>query len=275
MLVQSGGIRVQRPRRATLTALTVLFAFHCVAQLDADTPITLDSSEPHDRQVTGLAPPMDPGDAVSLGAIRTLTMNTVSLEGSSQLSGNLVPDPAAYTAGMTVTVMATSTVADGATIELNGLGPKAIVRSGGVPIVSGDIRAGIPARLVYDGVRFQLLSSTQLPCASGYSKANERYCIADQPLPAAAFFDAITTCSAQGARLCTISEWSHACRSIPGFFATVTEAEWVDHAANNNTGAKLVGFGIDGGEGGLGSGCEYGGQVVPTTPNRFRCCSNR
>jgi hypothetical protein len=275
MLVQTGGIRLLRPLRRPFTALAFLIAFHCAAQLQTETPITLDSSEPHGRQVTGLAPPTDPGDAVSLGSMRTLTMNTVSLAGSSQLTGNVVPAPAAYTTGMIITVVATSTVADGATIELNGLGPKAIVRSGGVPILSGDIRVGIPSRLIYDGVRFQLLSSTQLPCPSGFSIANERYCIADQPLPAATFFDAINTCAAQGARLCTISEWSHACRSIPGFFATVTEAEWVDHAANNNTGAKLVGFGIDGSEAGPGSGCEYGGQVVPTTPYRFRCCSNR
>lgn len=260
---------------ALCTAFGLIGAMNGLAQLNVGTPLVLSGLEGNERQVTGLAPPVDPGDAVSLGAMRTVKMSTVSLSGGLQLTGNLLPDPAAYTTGMIITVVATSTVADGATIELNGLGPKAIVRSGGVPILSGDIRVGIPSRLIYDGVRFQLLSSTQLPCPSGFSVANERYCIADQPLPAATFFDAINTCAAQGARLCTISEWSHACRSIPGFFATVTEAEWVDHAANNNTGAKLVGFGIDGSEAGPGSGCEYGGQVVPTTPYRFRCCSNR
>lgn len=245
------------------------------AQLNVGSTLVLSGETLEDRQVTGLNLPVEASDAVSLGALRNTSMNAVSVEGSSILTGDLVPAPSAYTAGMIITVVPNAAIADGATIDLNGLGPRSIVRPGGVPIGSGDLRIGMPARMIYDGTRFQLVSATHLPCATGYTVANERYCIADQPLPAATFFDAITTCAEQGARLCTISEWSHACRSIPGFFATVTEAEWVDHAANNNTGAKLVGFGIDGGEGGQGSGCEYGGQVVPTTPYRFRCCSNR
>jgi len=263
------------PLPLVLHAVVLAGAIPATAQLNVDVPVVLGGSEPQERQVTGLSTPIDGGDAVSLGAARTGSTSTVSLSGSLQLSGDLTPAPVSYTVGMIVTVIPAVANLDEATLDLNGLGPVPIVRTGGMAITSGDLQPGVPARLVYDGSRFQFLSATALPCKVGQTAASQRYCIADQPLPSATFFDAITTCADQGARLCTISEWSHACRSIPGFFATVTEAEWVDHAANNNTGAKLVGFGIDGGEGGLGSGCEFGGQVVPTTPYRYRCCSNR
>jgi hypothetical protein len=263
----------QLPRLGLAAAF--LIAFPGYAQLNLNVPLVLDGGDPQVRQVTGLSDPTDHGDAVSLGAARASVVNTVVVVGTDQLAGDLTPAPTGYSIGMVVTLISSSPNAEGATLDLNGLGPIPIVRAGGVPLGQGMFQPGIPARLTFDGSRFQVISGTGLPCMTGYSVASDRYCIADQPLPAATFFDAITTCADQGSRLCTISEWSHACRSIPGFFATVTEAEWVDHAANNNTGAKLVGFGIDGGEGGLGSGCEYGGQVVPTTPYRFRCCSNR
>lgn len=266
------------PHRSTWLFTLVVAAFGalpCMAQVNVEVPLELIGNDPEDRQVTGLAAPLEPGDAVRLGSARTADPNTVVLSGNMDLSGVLTPVPVEYTTGMMITVITSSANLEGATLNLNGIGPRPIIRSGGVPIAPGALQPGKPARLVYTGTDFQLVSATSLPCPASFTVANKGYCIADQPLPAATFFDAINTCAAQGARLCTISEWSHACRSIPGFFATVTEAEWVDHAANNNTGAKLVGFGIDGSEAGPGSGCEYGGQVVPTTPYRFRCCSNR
>jgi hypothetical protein len=86
---------------------------------------------------------------------------------------------------------------------------------------------------------------------------------------------AAATCTTTGARLCTFSEWTHACRVIPGFMNTVPSFEWVDHAANNATDAKRLGFGSDGSSNPDGSGCTYGGTSAPTNTARYRCCTNR
>jgi hypothetical protein len=140
---------------------------------------------------------------------------------------------------------------------------------------AGDLQPDVPARLIYDGERFQLVSAIQLPCKAGFSAVNKAYCIADSAAEAATFFAATNLCATQGGRLCTFSEWAYACRSMTGFLATVGSAEWVDHAANYTNGAKLVGAGIDGEVAQPGVGCTYGGLDLPTNPYRYRCCTTR
>ncbi|MEZ4739555.1 MAG: hypothetical protein R2818_09445 [Flavobacteriales bacterium] len=120
-----------------------------------------------------------------------------------------------------------------------------------------------------------LSGSTALPCPVGFSPGTRDFCVADSSLAAVTWFEASAYCGAIGARLCTISEWTHACNQYPGFIGTVISAEWVDHAANNTNGAKLVGAGSDGIGGVPGVNCRYGGQSPPENPFRFRCCAHR
>lgn len=244
-------------------------------QWELPVPLELTGTSSTDRQVTGLADPLDARDAMNLDATRTLATMMTTVSGSTAIIGALTPAPSAYSVGMVVVVVPVEPNEAGATLELNGLGPKFMVKTGGVPLAAGDLRANVPSRFIYDGERFQLISSTPLPCPAGFSSAGRSFCIADGTLAAANFFNAISGCASLGARLCTISEWSHACFRLPGFLATVTEPEWVDHAANGNTGAKLVGVGIDGDQPVLGTGCNFGGQDLPTMPHTYRCCSTR
>jgi len=270
-----GRSRRARSNAGLMLVFSVVVPFCSQAQLEVGVPLILVGPSSSDRQVTGLGEPVQPSDAVSLDAARGESYSTTFVTGTSALLGDLTPAPGGYVPGMMVTIVPISINADGATLDLNGLGPRPIIKAGGAPLSFGDLRPQVPARLAYDGDSFQLVSGTGLPCMAGFLTINRGYCIAEDPFEATSFFNAVTTCSDLGARLCTISEWSHACRTVQGFFATVVEAEWVDHAANNNTGAKLVGHGIDGGAGGAGSGCEYGGQDASNTNHRFRCCTNR
>lgn len=254
--------------------LLVLTSSYAVAQLELPAELVLSSPNVDNRQVIGLADPVSPTDAVSLDAARTNVYARTTVSGSASLLGQLTPAPTSYSIGLSVIIVPNENNAQAATLELNGLGPRFIVKTGDVPLSTGDLRAGVPAHLIFDGQHFQLISATHFLCPGGYTGVHQNYCIADQPQAAATFFQANTTCIAQGARLCSIAEWSHACLLIPAFFGTVSEAEWVDHAANNTNGAKLVGVGIDGGEA-VGAGCNFGGQNQPTVPFRFRCCVDR
>lgn len=255
----------------------ILIALHvpAMAQLDIPFPITFMGDTPADRQIIGLADPMITDGAVSADAARATTMDYTVLNGSASMTGSLTPALVAYPTGLLITAMPTVTNHATATLDLNGLGPRLIVKNGDQALDSADLRPGIPVRLVYDGTYFQLLNRTYLICPSGFSAVNGSYCISDLPLAAHSFFGAVTACAAMNARLCSINEWAFACRSMPGFLGTVITAEWVDDAANNTDGAKLLGAINDGETDVPGTGCTYGGQSSPYNLFRARCCANR
>lgn len=246
-----------------------------LAQWDIPERVLLDGPSPNDRQVLDLGTPEVPDALMSAGTERRTSTNYTVLQGTVALVGDLIPEPTAYTVGMMITAVPTQTNASGPTIELNGLGARPIVKSGGVPLDSADLVTGVAVRLIFDGARFQLLSSISLSCPQGFHSASREYCIADSSDTATSFFAAATACSAQGARLCTMGEWAHACSRLPGFLGTVSTAEWVDHAANNAATAKVVGAGNNGEIDVPGTGCNYGGWGLPMDPFRFRCCTDR
>lgn len=244
------------------------------AQWDVPVHVELTGTAMEDRRVTGLADPNALDAGVSLDAARAGTMGFAPATGALALSADLVPAPLAYSVGMLVTVVPVSANAPGATLELNGLGPQAIVKGSGLPLDSADLVPGAPARLLYDGERFMLLTSALKACRTGYSPASATLCVEDSARAAQTFLNANLACAASGARLCKFGEWISACQKYPGFMGTVPEAEWVDSAGNHLSNAKLVGVGSDG----LsldGAGCNFGYHADPILVNRFRCCTNR
>lgn len=245
------------------------------AQLELALPLMLEGQSQDQRQITGLGDPHSPDAAISLGALRSNTVSFTQVQGTTNLTGALDPVPVNYTVGMVVTALLTAANAASPTLDLNGLGPRPIVKLGGTPLDSADMVPGLPVRLIFDGDLFQVISSTALPCPTGFTGVGREYCVEDTSSNAVSFFAADVQCVARGTRLCTLSEWAHACRTIPTFLGTVTTAEWVDHAANDVSGAKLAGAGNDGENDVPGTGCHFGAQSPPYIPYRYRCCSHR
>lgn len=246
------------------------------AQLEVPVRIHLVGDTEADRQITGLADPIALDAAVSVDALRAASMSHATASGSQNLSADLAPAPLAYTTGMAVTVVPSEANLAGATLELNGLGARPVVKWGSLPLDSADLQAGMPARLVYDGERFLLLNSAYINCPPGMVAVNRAYCIAPGPAPEPAdFFTASNACAAAGGRLCTMSEWASACRMMPEFLATVSTMEWVDNAANNVRDAKVVGAGWNGNQPVEGTSCVYGRSRLPETVLPYRCCFSR
>ncbi len=71
---------------------------------------------------------------------------------------DLDPVPSAYVEGMLVHFKATSAVSGPATLNVNGLGAKSLLKEDGVSLASGDILADQMVSAVYDGAEFRLLS---------------------------------------------------------------------------------------------------------------------
>lgn len=80
--------------------------------------------------------------------------------GGSSNAFTLALDPAftAYVEGMIVAFKANHTITGATTLNLNGLGAKAVTKNGTEALVAGDIISGQTVLLQYDGTRFQLLS---------------------------------------------------------------------------------------------------------------------
>ncbi|MCT9125417.1 hypothetical protein [Cupriavidus gilardii] len=90
-------------------------------------------------------------------------------DGSSNLLGSIggtanaitatCPVPfTAYVNGQTFRFVAASTNTGAATININGIGAKAITKAGNAPLVAGDMPAGAVIEVVYDGTQFQMVS---------------------------------------------------------------------------------------------------------------------
>ena len=247
------------------------------AQLESATRLVLTGPDPEQRQVEGLAYPSSGDAAVSVDAARNQASTFVEVDGSAVLEGDLSPAPSEYTAGMVVTMVLTQSNSGAATVNLNGLGPRSLLKHGRLPLDSADLAPGVPVRMAYDGEAFRVLSSTYLPCRKGYSIGAREYCIEDSSRADTTFLAALQLCRSKDARLCTYAEWVHACQSNPGFIGTVLDYEWVDSAANNANGAKLVGNGGDGTPGSpVGINCGHGGQAsISNGRGRYRCCTHR
>ncbi len=86
---------------------------------------------------------------------------------SGAYSCSLAPAITAYTAGTTYWFRANTANTGSASLNLNGLGAKTIVKQSNQPVVTGDIRAGQWVMVTYDGVNMQMQSQTGNAGAGG------------------------------------------------------------------------------------------------------------
>lgn len=263
---------------ARSTALYLLFTLvgPLMAQWDLPARLELDAGTPQGRQVTGLADPLHADAAVGLSALAHRRATTAVATGSTVLNATLVPAPDVLSPGMVVTIIPLEHNEDDPSLTLDGFAAYPITLRNGEGMKANTLRAAEPYHLLFEGDRFVLLGSGGDTCPAGYSTASARSCIADSSTAPMDFFAANLHCRAQGARLCTFGEWTAACQRLPGFFATVPSAEWVDHAANLQVTAKVLGHGENGSTPGAGAGCTFGGYGDPSTDSfRVRCCFDR
>ncbi len=258
-------------------ALLSVFAFTtALCQWDVPVRVLMDAAAGDERQVVGTAPPVAPDAAVSLEAARDLRTTFTYVYGTDVLSGTLTPPPSAYVQGMVITIIPQEANNAGARLALNGLVPVDLVRQDGSAVEAQDLPPGMPSRVAFDGTAFRLLNSVRLKCPEGYTAGSNEFCIGDSASVAANYWTANVRCGNVGARLCSVAEWMTACARIPGFFGTVPEAEWMDHAGNNVTSVKVIGHGLEGIDiSSFGSGCTYGNWDVPANAHPYRCCISR
>lgn len=257
-------------KRTAAIAILVIRALHTSAQWDVPTSVVLTGATDAERQVTGLATPATPTSGVSAITDRSLSTTMAVATGTDQLTLDLQPAIAAYSAGMQVTFVPQNTNNGAVSLDVNGLGSLAVVKDAGQPLDSADLRPGVPVTVVHDGSAFQIISQVVPGCPAGFMAASRDYCIEVQSSDSINWYAANSLCWSRNARLCTFGEWYHACAMAGGILPSVVAYEWVDSAANDTNKAKRVGQNST-----LTIGCNLGGPAVPLTLTRFRCCYDR
>ncbi|GAC1042245.1 hypothetical protein [Rhizobium sp. No.120] len=82
---------------------------------------------------------------------------------ANSITANLTPAPATYSAPFGIVLLLSATNTGAATLNVNGLGAKSILRAGGTALSPGDLTAGQIIVLVYDGTAFQIPSQKTPP----------------------------------------------------------------------------------------------------------------
>lgn len=123
-------------------------------------------------KLTGMAAGSVRTDSATVSNIQDGTGIYVGTVGGTADVITLTVSPAitSYTAGKTFRFIASGTNTTAVTVNVSGLGAKAITKNGTTALASGDIPSGMMVTITYDGTRFimdSLGSATALPLTGG------------------------------------------------------------------------------------------------------------
>lgn len=109
-------------------------------------------------KITGLGAGTVATDAVRLGQLQNFSTGTlITVAGTDTITGTVSPSLTAYTAGQIFSFVVGTTNTGAVTLNIDGLGAKAVTRTGAIALVAGGMVTGQVALVEYDGTRFQLL----------------------------------------------------------------------------------------------------------------------
>ena len=141
----------------TLTADLATGLSTCITK-DGQTTITANIPI-NSYKITGLAAGTAATDAARVGQLQAGAASVVTVTGTDTYTGTMSPSLGAYAAGNTFTFVVPNTNTTAATLNIDGLGAKALTRDGSTALVAGDLVANAEVLVVYDGTRFQVLNS--------------------------------------------------------------------------------------------------------------------
>ena len=97
-------------------------------------------------------------DAARLDQVQGGAATFITVTGTDTLTGTVSPALSAYATGNQFSFLVANTNTGAVTINVDGIGSKAITRTGTTALVAGDMVAGQAVEIIYDGTRFQLVN---------------------------------------------------------------------------------------------------------------------
>ena len=109
-------------------------------------------------KITNLAAGTAAADAVRFSQLQGGTTSTyITAAGADTITGTVTPTLTAYATGQQFSFVAAGTNTTSVTLNIDGVGVKAVTRAGTTALAAGDILTGQVAIVEYDGTQFQLL----------------------------------------------------------------------------------------------------------------------
>ena len=119
-------------------------------------------------KLTGLAAGTAAGHSVRFEQLQTGVNKLITVAGTGDvITGVMTPTYLAYVAGDVFTFVVGSTNTTNVTINIDGLGAKAVTVNGSTALVAGALPSGKAVQIGYDGTRFQLLTNNYVGVATG------------------------------------------------------------------------------------------------------------
>ena len=119
-------------------------------------------------KLTGLAAGTANGHSVRFEQLQTGVNKLITVAGTGDvITGVMTPAYLAYVAGDVFTFVVGSTNTTNVTINIDGLGAKAVTVNGSTALVAGALPSGKAVQIGYDGTRFQLLTNNYVGAATG------------------------------------------------------------------------------------------------------------
>ena len=246
-------------------AVFTLTIANAVCQVNIDKPVVFTSPNDSDRQVLNVAVPIDPNDGVSVAAFRNGTVSHGIAVGTNDIQIDLSPDVLAYSNGMMLSFVATSSNTDTVFVSTDGLAPVLVKRPDGLPLDPGDILAGQVVALAYLNGNFILHGRKNDACPIGSIKVNDTYCIQVNESGPEHFFDAALNCHDQGGRLCKWDEYYYACqRTDLNLQYMHNNWEWIDDTSDHSHTADQVNR--------WSCKSQHSEGAIVTISSHYRCC---
>ena len=141
-------------------ALTSDLATGLSTALTKDGQTTVTANIPMSNfKITGLGAATAAADAVRFSQLQGSADKLLTVTGTDTYVATASPALTAYAAGNLFSLVVPNTNTGASTINIDGLGAKAITRTGSTALVAGDMIATEVVIVVYDGTRFQLINA--------------------------------------------------------------------------------------------------------------------
>jgi hypothetical protein len=111
------------------------------------------------NKVTGLAAGTLANDAANLGQVQSTAAKLITISGTDTITGTMSPTLTAYAAGQLFYFVAGGANTGAVTLNVDGLGSRAVTRDGSTALAAGDINSGEMVVVIYDGTRFQMINA--------------------------------------------------------------------------------------------------------------------
>ncbi len=229
--------------RFATTVLLYASLHFAAAQVHVDRPIQFTAADSTQRQVLSLGAAQQDDALITLGAVRSGALHVATVAGGTDtLQLSMEPTASGYVTGLSVRF--TPVVANGRAVwlDVDGLGPRRLVRPDGLAPSTGQFDPGVPVEAIYMDSVFVLTSRALEGCPSGFLPVNARFCFEVNEGPEMLWYDAVRYCGDRGARLCAWDEYYHACTVLSGSLNGLFDTwEWMDDTADHSHTAGMMG----------------------------------